>query len=891
MVLTQSQLDAVAKRYAGSASKPFDPKHPLVKFGASRRDPSQALYWACPRFWCMRPGSEGPLTEAEANNPAVCGLRAPKGRPDPARNEFVLDHPKTVPGMTTVTDTTLNDGTKVNMAAPCCFGASSGALAAASVREARRLYGDTSRAEEDEAAERAARKMSNNEVRMVQGAAWRPLAPDGMGHIDVTGALQRLLRTPAPTLDRKKPVAGAPAFLVRYGVAVRDDGWPTDYSNQSFLACIAAGMHALAPQGGGGEAAPTITKVRQALAKTVHLDLFVRLNNATLVQLFCGDPPATAVETRDYPPVPKADDEGYRATSLLYRALDVSGNPDHARFYRKAATAHRAFLKYLRDPRQTLEPTYLWELLATPNKRLFPEGINLVVFEQTEDDPAANYQLLCPQQSYLARPFSPEKPSLLLLRSSLPDRSSAAAARTQVWFEPLVLFKMTPKADGSGGVNKYVRWVISPSTIDPVAKALFLRLRELLENAPCNAAFSADSDNAMPAEKVHAAVAALSGTKLVSQVLNFQGKCVGLFYAVTVTAALGTVRVVVPTLPSAPLPGAEGLVPTTFVDDARLYQRTVFADAVLALRKLHAEAHVPCAPAARIVVDGMVVGLTTQTHQMVRTRPEPYSPEAAMMSDGLPTRIAEQEASAAATATAEQQADRAAAFAVAGEEDGTSSAAAEAVMLDGDMYDAYLRTAREALALYEHRALRAELIGLGMKRNTSLAVRRRRAVVLLHRLLPATRVLFVDGNQKQRGNSSNNYILPVHRPAEARRVLQNPQTRQWTYTDGGALVLPDRLFAHPDKRTEAVFLLKLADQMLRHQWQQTYLVRPEIAYLFGADSMKVREDETVLDLRMLEQPDFVAGLAVAPGAAPGVPTIYDFHRAPEQQPPVDIPQL
>jgi len=201
-----------------------------------------------------------------------------------------------------------------------------------------------------------------------------------------------------------------------------------------------------------------------------------------------------------------------------------------------------------------------------------------------------------------------------------------------------------------------------------------------------------------------------------------------------------------------------------------------------------------------------------------------------------------------------------------------------AIQLDGDMYDAFFQTARRVLNMYDNAAARDQLHRLGLRRSDSLAIRRATATAALRRMLPNARVDFVDAG------------IPEH-PAAARRMLCNAATREWLHnTDTGALVLPQRLFAHPGKRTDSVFFLKLADQLMRHRWQQVLLFRPEVAYLFGADKLEQRADETVIALPNLTD-EYFRSLVAAADSRQQRRTIYDFHRAVDQMPLAPIPQL
>jgi hypothetical protein len=338
-----------------------------------------------------------------------------------------------------------------------------------------------------------------------------------------------------------------------------------------------------------------------------------------------------------------------------------------------------------------------------------------------------------------------------------------------------------------------------------------------------------------------------------------------------------------------------------YQDDPRLFEQTTYAAAVLALRYVHARAGVPCLPAARVVSEGMVVGVATQTQQLVRVKPEPHAPRAHAAEDGgLPATF---------TTETDDAVDAQALLPppppppVAGEageaaEDAVADADPHAhmvlaVQLDGDMYDAFAQAARAALNQHENRKARKRLQRLGLERaEGSLRARRKQVVAALRALLlgeddgerppPPPVVEFVDVG----------VALPAA-PAAARRVLVNARTRAWLRApETGALVLPARLFAHPAVSTAGVFFLKLADALLRHKWQQVLLFHPEVVHLYGVDRMEQRTDEIVVALPSLTE-DYFRSLEAGGSAerAAGLPAIYDFRQAPEQLPPPPRPVI
>ena len=55
---------------------------------------------------------------------------------------------------------------------------------------------------------------------------------------------------------------------------------------------------------------------------------------------------------------------------------------------------------YLKDETLVLNHKYLWDIVCKPNDKLFKEGINIVILDETNYDLTNNIDILCPPNSY-----------------------------------------------------------------------------------------------------------------------------------------------------------------------------------------------------------------------------------------------------------------------------------------------------------------------------------------------------------------------------------------------------------------------------------------------------------------------------------------------------------
>jgi hypothetical protein len=285
--------------------------------------------------------------------------------------------------------------------------------------------------------------------------------------------------------------------------------------------------------------------------------------------------------------------------SKNHEAQDVSGYKDTA-LYRKMdheslkriVNGYENFRKYLTS-NDFIDYTYLWDIITTV---LFQKQVNLVVLKEGLEDVTHNLQIVCPTTAHATYAFKESCPSLLIYqRGDL--------------FEPLFVFKKKEDADQTitlfdlseklPAVNEALRKIydrIGPSCREKTIHSTYtfrenLYLHELLDEL---------RKIDVPVEK---------------QIMNIDGRIFGVM----------TQGMFVPCRPSA-MSGEYSMVDDSIWQD---YSKTVYG-----LRKLWEKSggRIPCLPKVRVLESQMVVGILTETNQMVPLK----APEENKMKDNLP---------------------------------------------------------------------------------------------------------------------------------------------------------------------------------------------------------------------------------------------------------------
>lgn len=160
---------------------------------------------------------------------------------------------------------------------------------------------------------------------------------------------------------------------------------------QSFIGVIAslyADAHSL-------KHIPRIANMMKIIAKSISIDDFIKFNNASLVSIFKGG---------------KSKNIDAFKSSTLYEYIDENNNYEMD-FFKETVNAYENFQKYLMDTSAYIDHTFIWEIISEPNHSLFPNGLNIVIFEINK-----NMNILCPTNPYTDRYFYNDRKTAFIIK-------------------------------------------------------------------------------------------------------------------------------------------------------------------------------------------------------------------------------------------------------------------------------------------------------------------------------------------------------------------------------------------------------------------------------------------------------------------------------------------
>ena len=376
--------------------------------------------------------------------------------------------------------------------------------------------------------------------------------------------------------------------LLRFGVE--------NSAKKSFIACI-ADIFTYKTQLPN---VPTVESMCEIIAGSITIDLFLKYHNGSLAAIF--RPKMYDMED--------IDPTKYESSQFMSR-LD-QGNETHIDFINDTIASYENFIKFLTNKESYIDHTYLWDIVCSSNPGLFSMGLNLAILRIKEVDMTDDIELLCPTSVYSSVLYDIRKETVLIIQHD-------------EYYEPVYLFKNDIHQTSP---------IIQKTFLEDVSIENVKISLQVIRNSIQSACFPKSSlppnsgmpktykfARALPAEKLQLTLLKYKFV-IKSQVLNYQGKVVGFLLKYEDRG------IYIPCFPSSQLPD----LPMNFMDDDSLW--ITYKDTVKLLNLVYkrSKGEILSRPVFKILEDGKVIGVLTETNQFVMIS-EPVDIE----EDGIPT--------------------------------------------------------------------------------------------------------------------------------------------------------------------------------------------------------------------------------------------------------------
>lgn len=182
-------------------------------------------------------------------------------------------------------------------------------------------------------------------------------------------------------------------------------------SMRSFLSCLASLYSTIHKKD-----TLSINEFVNVMADSLTIDDYVKYQNGSLVSIFR---PKTLV----FEKIPETVVSQHKRSELFNKMKDERNIPseykdDFERFVKETIVSFNNFKEYLKNEDSWVDHVYLWDIVCSKNKKLFKDGLNLVIldFGYADDGIVEMIDIICPTNVYATKLFDETKPTFFVVK-------------------------------------------------------------------------------------------------------------------------------------------------------------------------------------------------------------------------------------------------------------------------------------------------------------------------------------------------------------------------------------------------------------------------------------------------------------------------------------------
>ena len=281
--------------------------------------------------------------------------------------------------------------------------------------------------------------------------------------------------------------------------------------------------------------------------------------------------------------------------SLIYKSTDFT-NKDQIIFLTNAITSYENFIQFLESDNILIDYTYLWDIVCARNPKLFPQGLNLVILEMSNDDLTDNVKLICPTNHYSNEFFDINKNTLILIKNDSYYEPIYALEDKVTVFEVTRVFNLKSK-NIIPNLKSTLEIIKRSLDTNCVPLPSMPKVYEFKENLITGKLIGLLKD---------------TGYDITNQVLNYNGKVIGLIIK------KGENEGFIPSLPSSLIVDAGYGI--KWIDDDIWDSYSNTRDLLIKVNN-ETNKKVLCLPLIKVIEDGLIIGIITETNQFLAISP------------------------------------------------------------------------------------------------------------------------------------------------------------------------------------------------------------------------------------------------------------------------------
>ena len=520
-------------------------------------------------------------------------------------------------------------------------------------------------------------------------------------------------------------------------------------------------------------------------------------------------------------------------------------------FFKKVVCSFENFKKYINSKTIYIDYQYLWDIISTPNPKLFKDGVNLIILQISNRDITNNIEVLCPTNHYSNGFFDSNRETAILIKRTIKDTNI---------FEPIYeIRELKPRKltclfnIKSTAIRKYVNEngvEVKEAALPPVLKKIITNIKHAYDGQ-CKPYNSIPREGTANASKKFPRLYEFSrnihlyelkekvtrgGFAILNQILNYDGRVIGIFIQKEDDERDERFSGIVMCEPS---PLDKTIPQINYIDDESLWRP--YEETVTFLHYVHNKIKIPCLPRFKVIDDGKIAGVITETDQFISVS---IDESESKRNDGIfniPI-INTSDYNIADTEINTRLKD-----------DPDREKYVKYIYLENNFYNVFRTIVRILLHKFENIQIKESVLSI-IKRNDMLYLIKLSNLQTLIRRLISNYITF------SASHYSEELLKSMSEITTSCVTNKNPNTCSETKycikeTDKEGrckLVIPKINLLNPSQNNEIMYIARMADEILRYNRIRAFMFDRNIFPLINV-KYNLREDEIILSQTMLSE--------------------------------------
>jgi hypothetical protein len=548
--------------------------------------------------------------------------------------------------------------------------------------------------------------------------------------------------------------------------------------------------------------------------------------------------------------------------SAIFKSITKMSNTDaQFIFFKKVVCSFENFIRYINSKTIYIDYQYLWDIISTPNPKLFKDGLNLIILQISNRDITNNIEVLCPTNHYSNGFFDSNRETAILIKRTVKETNI---------FEPIYeIRELKPRKVTclfnikNTAIRKYVNQSgveVKEAALPPVLKKIITNIKNAYDGQ-CKPYNSIPREGTANASKKFPRLYEFSrnihlyelkekvtrgGFTILNQILNYDGRVIGIFIEKEDEELDNTFSGIVMCEPS---PIDKTIPQINYIDDESLWRP--YEVTVTFLHYVHGKIKIPCLPRFKVIDDGKIAGIITETDQFISVSIDESESKRTDGIFNIPV-INTSDYNIADTEINTRLKD-----------DPDREKYVKYIYLENNFYNVFRTIVRILLHKFENVQTKESILSI-IKRNDMLYLIKLSNLQTLIRRLISNYISFSASHYTEELLKSMSEITT------SCVTNKNPNTCSETKycikeTDKEGrckLVIPKVNLLNPSQNNEVMYIARMADEILRYNRIRAFMFDRNIFPLINV-KYNLREDEIILSQTMLSE-DYLDNLEPIP---------------------------